>query len=320
MLHSDEQQITKKVHVPRMKSNEGQERGHPVSFLDKLKMRSFKLIGWLAVLGVSTIVAIGGAQPPQPDNRKETPRPLAKSRLKTDRIVDLTHSFDHSTIYWPTEIGFNLIRGSAGITEKGYYYSANRFVAAEHGGTHIDAPKHFFKEGHTVDQIPLEKLIGEAVVVDVAASCAKDADYEVNVADFHRWETKHNRKLVDVIVLLRTGYGRYWKNREKYLGTKKGGRAAVADLHFPGLAPAAARWLVEHRAIKAIGIDTPSIDYGQSQKFQSHVTLFEHNVPAFENVANLENLPAIGANVVALPMKIGGGSGAPLRIIATVRH
>lgn len=282
-------------------------------------MRALNSMGWLAVFGVSALAAVVSAQPPQPDNRSVTPAP-AKSRLKTDRLVDLTHSFDHSTIYWPTEVGFNLIRGSAGITEKGYYYSANRFIAAEHGGTHIDAPIHFFQGGNTVDQIPLEKLVGEAVVVDVAKSCAEDADYEVDVGDLRRWEAEHNRQLSDVIVLLKTGYGRHWKNREKYLGTNKAGPAAVTDLHFPGLAPAAARWLVEHRAIKAIGIDTASIDYGQSRKFQSHVTLFKHNVPAFENVANLEVLPTVGATVFALPMKIGGGSGAPLRIIAMLRE
>ena len=116
--------------------------------------------------------------------------------------------------------------------------------------------------------------------------------------------------------MLKTGFGRRWADRAAYLGTDKSGASAVADLHFPGLAPEAARWLVEHRAIKAIGIDTASIDHGQSQTFQSHVTLFKHNVPAFENVANLDKLPAAGATVIALPMKIGGGSGAPLRIIA----
>ncbi len=199
----------------------------------------------------------GGKAQPQyrtPDNQATTP--LGKSRLRTDRIIDLTHSFDRGTIYWPTEAGFKLIRGPAGITEKGYYYAANRFVGAEHGGTHIDAPIHFFKEGNTVDQIPLEKLVGEAVVVDVARACAEDCDYQVDVEDLRRWETNHNRQLIDVIVLLRTGYGRRWSNRESYLGTSKTGPSAVADLHFPGLAPAAARWLIEHRAIKAIGIDS----------------------------------------------------------------
>ncbi|HEX4899203.1 MAG TPA: cyclase family protein, partial [Pyrinomonadaceae bacterium] len=92
--------------------------------------------------------------------------------------------------------------------------------------------------------------------------------------------------------------------------------AAVAKLHFPGLHPDTARWLVTNRSIKAIGLDTASIDFGQSIKFESHQILFEKDIPAFENVANLDKLPARGFSVVALPMKIKGGSGGPLRIIA----
>ena len=235
------------------------------------------------------------------------------------QVIDLTHPFDETTIYWPTDQeGFRLIRGDNGVTEKGYYYAANRFRAAEHGGTHLDAPIHFFDGRNTVDQIPLERLIGEGIVIDVTEACAENPNYLIGVDDLRRWETEHGRQLVDVIVLLRTGYGRRWGNRERYLGTSKTGPEAVLDLHFPGLDPAAARWLVEHRDIKAIGIDTPSIDYGQSSLFQSHVELFKHNVPAFENVARVERLPTQGFTVIALPMKIGGGSGAPLRIIAKV--
>jgi kynurenine formamidase len=252
-----------------------------------------------------------GAQPPQANSTSG----LSSETL----IVDLTHSFDQKTIYWPTEQqGFQLIRGDAGITEKGYYYAANRFRAAEHGGTHIDAPIHFFDGRHTVDQIPLERLVGNGVVIDVIDACAEDPDYQISVTDLRHWETEHGRQLVGVIVLLRTGYGRRWGDRKRYLGTERTGPEAVADLHFPGLAPAAARWLVEHRDVKAIGIDTASIDYGQSTLFESHVTLFKHNVPAFENVANLDHLPQEGFKIIALPMKIGGGSGAPLRIIASL--
>lgn len=232
------------------------------------------------------------------------------------KVVDLTHPFDEQTVYWPTESGFRLQKGPAGVTPMGYYYTANRFAAAEHGGTHIDAPSHFYKGRKTVDQIPLEQLIGKAVVIDVADKCADDGDYQVGIQDLRQWEEKHRRQLVDVIVLLRTGFGRRWSNRKEYLGTDENGPEAVAKLHFPGLAPEAARWLVENRSVKAIGIDTASIDFGQSTKFGSHVRLFEHNVPVFENVANLEKLPDEDFSIIALPMKIGGGSGAPLRIVA----
>jgi kynurenine formamidase len=238
--------------------------------------------------------------------------------LNDAEVIDLTYPFDSETIYWPTEAGFQLQRGTASETSKGYFYAANRFAAAEHGGTHIDAPFHFFRDGRTVDQIPMKQLIGEGVVVDVSGKCAENPDYQIGIGDLRGWEEKHRRQLTDVIVLLRTGYGRYWSNRKKYLGTDETGQEAIAKLHFPGLASEAAKWLVEQRLIKAIGIDTASIDYGQSTRFGSHVTLFEHNVPAFENVANLKSLPDEGFTIIALPMKIAGGTGGPLRIVAIV--
>jgi kynurenine formamidase len=230
--------------------------------------------------------------------------------------VDLSHTFDRDTIYWPTEDGFKLVKGKAGFTEKGYYYAANRFIAAEHGGTHIDAPIHFSANGQSVDAIPLERLVGEAAVIDVTEACGKNPDYQVGIDDLRRWEETHQRQLVDVIVLLRTGYAKRWPNRKAYLGTEARGVEGVAELHFPGLAPAAAKWLTQHRSIGAVGIDTASIDYGQSKRFESHVTLFAHAIPAIENVGDMSDLPTAGATIIALPMKIGGGSGSPVRIIA----
>jgi kynurenine formamidase len=155
-------------------------------------------------------------------------------------------------------------------------------------------------------------------VIDVTDACSRDVDYQVGVGDLRAWEQHHGRQLIDVVVLIRTGFGRHWNDRASYLGTDQTGPEAVADLHFPGLAPEAALWLSEHRSVKSIGIDTASIDYGQSQRFQSHVTLFKRNIPVFENVASLHRLPTAGATVIALPMKIAAGTGAPLRIIAAI--
>jgi len=236
--------------------------------------------------------------------------------LVEQRIVDLTYPFDDQTIYWPTETGFDLQRGPAGVTARGYFYAANRFAAAEHGGTHIDAPIHFFDGGDTADRIPLTRLVGPAAVVDVRDKCAADADYQIHVGDLRDWEVRHGQTLGQKIVLLHTGWGQFWPDRARYLGTSETGLEGVARLHFPGLHADAALWLVEQRDVRAVGIDTASIDHGQSQLFRSHVTLFSRNVPAFENVANLSELPATGVAIVALPMKIGGGSGGPLRIIA----
>ena len=231
-------------------------------------------------------------------------------------IVDLSHPFDEKTVYWPTAESFHLEKDFEGTTEAGYYYSANRYAAAEHGGTHIDAPVHFAKGHNSVDVIPLEQLMGPAIVIDVSRQCAKDRDYLVSEADFTNWEQRNGRIEAGTIVLLRTGFGAFYPDRKKYLGTDERGAAAVANLHFPGLHPNTARWLVRNRQIKAIGLDTASIDYGQSTLFESHRILFDKNIPAFENVANLDQLPVKGFSVIALPMKIKGGSGGPLRIIA----
>jgi len=230
--------------------------------------------------------------------------------------VDLTHPFDERTIYWPTEKGFLFEPGSNGPTAKGYYYAANRFAAAEHGGTHLDAPRHFSATGQTADAIPLERLVGPAVVVDVAERCERDPAHEITADELVAWEATHGRQLVDVIVLLRTGWSARWGDRAAYLGTAVEGREAVPLLRFPGLAPDAARWLAEHRRVRAVGIDTASIDHGPSTHFGSHVVLCGANIPVFENVTGLERLPATGSFVVALPMKIAAGSGGPLRIVA----
>ena len=232
------------------------------------------------------------------------------------RIVDLTYAFDANSVYWPTAEQFKLETDFEGMTDKGYFYSAYRYSAAEHGGTHLDSPVHFAKGRYTVDELPLQQLIGAAIVVDVTAQCAANPDYLVSVADFENWEKRNGKIPAGTIVLLRTGFGKFYPDRKKYLGTEERGAEAVAKLHFPGLDPAAARWITTNRSIKAIGLDTASIDYGQSTLFESHRALFEKNVPAFENVANLDHLPAKGFSVIALPMKIKGGSGGPLRIIA----
>jgi kynurenine formamidase len=236
--------------------------------------------------------------------------------LPRGEVVDLSHAYDARAIFWPTSEPFRLEKVADGVTEGGYYYAANNFFAAEHGGTHLDAPLHFAAGRQAVDQVPIERLLGDAIVIDVSAASERDPDYQVGVDDFERWEAEHGRIPADAIVLLRTGFSRRWPDAARYLGTAERGAAAVADLHFPGLHPDAARWLIDNRPIKAIGIDTASIDRGQSTQFESHRRLYDRNVPAFENLTALERLPPRGAFVVALPMKIAGGSGAPLRAIA----
>lgn len=243
--------------------------------------------------------------------------PSLADRLARGTWVDLTYPFDSTTIYWPTAQPFRLTVVSAQRTPAGYYYAANNLAAAEHGGTHLDAPVHFAEGKHSTDQIPLAQLLAPAIVIDVSRQADSSADYRVTPADLAAWEAAHGRIAAGTIVLIRTGWGRRWLDRARYLGTSKTGGAAVPELHFPGLHPDAAQVLTERR-VDAVGIDTPSIDYGQSKRFLSHRILFKKNVPAFENLANLDELPVKGSILIALPMKIRGGSGGPLRAMALV--
>ncbi len=233
-------------------------------------------------------------------------------------LVDLSHPYDERTIFWPTAEPFRLEKVADGVTDKGYYYAANNFALAEHGGTHLDAPAHFAQGRQTADEIPLERLMGEAVVVDVSGLCDAQPDYQVTVEVLQTWEQSHGRIPEDAILLIRTGYSRRWPDAAGYLGTAERGAEAVPKLHFPGLHPDAARWIASSRPIKALGIDTASIDYGQSTMFETHRVLYERNIFGLENLTNLDRLPARGARVMALPMKIGGGSGAPVRAVAIV--
>ena len=229
-------------------------------------------------------------------------------------VVDLTHPFDDAAVYWPTAEPFRLEVVSEGMTDAGWY-AAKSFCAAEHGGTHLDAPVHFAEGRRTAAELPVEDLVGDAIVVDVTAKATADRDYLIAVDDLESWEAAHGPLPRRAIVLLRTGWGDRWPDRERYLGTAARGLGAVSDLRFPGLSEEAAGWLVE-RGIRAVGIDTASIDRGQSTDFRAHRVLAAADIPIFENVARLDRVIVRGAWVVALPMKIAGGTGGPLRIVA----
>lgn len=232
-------------------------------------------------------------------------------------VVDLTYAFDEHTLYWPTSPStFELKRLAYGPTPGGYFYSSFAYSAPEHGGTHLDAPIHFAERGRTIDQIPPQQLIAPAMVIDITDKTAKDPDYRLTPDDIRAWEAKNGTIPNGAIVLLRTGWGSRYGNRKSYFGDDTPG--AVDKLHFPSFGADSAKLLVNERHVGAIGLDTASIDYGQSTDFIVHRIALGGGVPGLENVANLDRLPARGAWVIAMPMKIAGGSGGPLRIVALV--
>ena len=244
---------------------------------------------------------------------------LAVERVPLDlaraRVVDLTHPLDERTLFWPTETRtFELERLYFGLTPGGFFYAANRFCTLEHGGTHLDAPVHFGEGRRSVEQIPADQLVAPAVVIDVVAEAAADRDYRLSRADVESWEREHGRIPAGAIVLLRTGWSERWPDRLRYLGDDTPGDAS--KLHFPAFGADAAELLVRERRVGALGLDTASLDHGPSRDFPVHRLAAAAEVPGLENLTGLAELPATGAWIVALPTKITGGSGAPLRAIA----
>src|SRR5687767_6093480 len=205
-------------------------------------------------------------------------------------LVDLTWPYDDKTLYWPTSpSAFELKQLSYGPTPGGWFYSSYAICTPEHGGTHLDAPIHFAEGKTTVDRIPLERLIAPAIVIDVSDRAAANADYRLTADDIRDWESRHGTIAAGTIVLLRTGWGKRWPNRKSYFGDDTPG--ATDNLHFPSYGEEAARLLVTERRIGALGVDTASIDRGQSRDFLVHRIAGEANVPGFENLAGLDRLP-----------------------------
>jgi kynurenine formamidase len=259
-----------------------------------------------------------GAQAPTADPEAPPPaatRPAPPFDLASAEIVDLTWSLGPDTLYWPTSPSrFELEVLHHGPTEGGYFYSAHRFCTPEHGGTHLDAPIHFGEGKHAADEVPLERLIGPAVVLDVRALAAADPDYRLTPEAVHAWEAEHGRLPEGAIVLLHTGWSARWPDAARYLGDDTPGDAS--NLHFPSYGAEAARLLVAERGAAVLGVDTASIDHGPSKDFRVHRIAAAANVPGLENLKDLHRLPPRGAWVVALPMKIEGGSGGPVRVVA----
>ncbi|XP_039274826.2 isatin hydrolase-like [Styela clava] len=265
------------------------------------------------------------AAPSQKERGCRRARSNLSIRIRKDNIIDLTHVTDERSAYWPNNpSGFEMVEIFKGFVETTtrFFYSTYMFSQPEHLGTHMDAPNHFFKGGLGADEVSLYKLIGPGVLINPKKNGTLfGKDSFITVDHFLEWERVHDKRIHSgSIVLLYTGYSDVYYDRSQYYGTNATGDEAVPLLHFPGLDPKAAEWLVTNRCIGAIGIDTASIDQARSKDFLVHQFLAKHEIPALENVGNLGKLAAAnkGFKVIALPSKNGGGTGAPARIIAVL--
>ncbi len=238
----------------------------------------------------------------------------ASAGIDETKLIDLTYALDEQTIFWPSNKPFVWKKAAWGRTANGYWYASGDFCMSEHGGTHVDAPIHFAQGRLSVDELPIQKLIAPAVVIDVRRAVEKNPEYRLGMRDIERWESRHGRIAEGAVVLMLTGWGSRWPDPSRYFGSVTPWDATT--LHFPGFSKEAAEFLVNERHVDGIGIDTPSIDAGSSTNFIAHQIVNGADVYALENVANLEKLPEQGALLLALPIKIKGGTGGPVRIIA----
>ena len=230
-------------------------------------------------------------------------------------FVDLTYPLSPDSLYWPTGSRFEHEQLDWGISEDGYWYASAAFSSPEHLGTHLDAPIHFGENGWTSADIPIERLFAQGIVIDITGKANATADATLSVDDIEAWEQRNDTMPAGSIVIVRTGWASRWPDWKTYYGSET--PEDVATLHFPGVSPEAAQALVDRR-IFGVGIDTASIDPGNSSTFEAHQLLAAANVFNLENLTNINGLPEAGFNIIALPMKIEDGTGGPARVVALV--
>lgn len=262
----------------------------------------------------AAVAAVSACAPPPPP--KAAAPPLSPEVVAGWRMVDLSHGYGEGTLYWPTDTrGFLLNTLAEGETPAGFFYAAKEFASAEHGGTHLDAPYHFADGQVDAANVPLSRLIVPGVVIDVTDGASRDPDYRASAEDIEAWEAEHGRIPVGAGVLFSTGWPARWPDALGYLGDDTPGDAS--NLHFPGLGADVMRLLIE-RDVGLVGIDTASIDYGPSRDFIVHQIGAAAGIPNLENLGDLSSLPPTGFLLLALPMKIEGGTGAPVRAVALI--
>jgi kynurenine formamidase len=270
-----------------------------------------------ALLGGGLVVgawlAAGPALSLAPADRAASPSldQLCTGELK---IIDLGYVLNASAAYWPgPQYEPFRLKTIATLERDGVLSKA--FSSPEHLGTHLDAPNHFERGQPAVDQIPARELFCAGVVIDASGAAQADPDYRLSVADLQAWEQVHGPIPTESVVLLSTGWARFWSQPARYYNRDVGNR-----LHFLGYSAEAAEWLVGQRRVRGIGIDTLSVDHGISRDFAVHHVINRHGRYGLENLTQLDRLPPRGFYVVVAPMKIETGSGGPARVFAILPH
>jgi kynurenine formamidase len=235
-----------------------------------------------------------------------TPSEAAPRRFKA--VVDLTHtmSSDFPTFEGTPALDMTKIRD---LKKDGY--NLYRWSLIEHSGTHLDAPIHFSETGISADQIPAATLVAPLAVVDVSAKVGKNPDYQLSRADLAWWERRHGRLPANACVAMHAGWARHVRDPLRYVG-----KDASGVMHFPGIGADATEWLLKHRSVAGLAVDTLSLDHGPSKDFRTHVLWLASGRWGLENVANLDKVPPAGATLVVGVAKVKDATGGPARLIA----
>ncbi len=225
------------------------------------------------------------------------------------RLADLTHTFVEG---FPVFVsGEEPERETiADYATSGFY--AQRWTFGEHSGTHMDAPGHFVPGGRLSPEITLQELIAPIVVVDISKKARSDPNAMVEVDDLMKFERRHGRIPKGALVAADSG----WAEKVDDPAAFKGG-PAFPNYNFPGWSEEAAMWLAAKRDVTGIGIDTLSLDPGNSLTFPVHVNFLATDRYGLENMAGLDTIPPRGATAYVGLIPWEEGSGGPCRVIAT---
>jgi kynurenine formamidase len=224
-----------------------------------------------------------------------------------ERVRDLTHLFRDG---FPMYVGDPPARRTIfDFDPNGFYAQAWTF--AEHSGTHMDAPGHFTPGGRLTPDLDPEELFAPLAVIDIAGRAAADPDAEVEVRDLRAYERHHGRIPRHAAVCMYSGWEARVGDPDAYRNPGPDG-----TFHFPGFSLDAVEWLLERRRIRAIGVDTLSLDFGASTTFAVHSRLLGADRYGIENLANLGRVPPRGAEVIVGVIPWEEGSGGPCRVLA----
>ncbi|KAL5015296.1 hypothetical protein ScPMuIL_009566 [Solemya velum] len=231
------------------------------------------------------------------------------------KTVDMSHDLSIATPFWVGMPRFNFTILNRNNTSRGFWLENNAFQIAEHGGTHLDAPAHYYKGSWRTQLIPMDSLFGPGVVINVTDKVLTNPDYRVKTSDLSQWEANYGRIPPNAVIIMNSGWQYKFPNKTRVFNTTD--PEDPSTYHFPGWHEEAVQWLVDNRQVNIIGVDTPSTDYGQATHFPVHVLLGKYQIPGLENVANLDNVPKHGAIIYAPVVKLHDGSGGPARVFAT---